>query len=864
MAAIASDPDEDTPRLVYADWLDENGDPEQAEFIRGQIARHQNSDAKGDLTPGELARLATRERVLLAQNRNRWLQPLHGLNAHGRVYGDFSRGFVNEVVIDAAVFAERGDELWALSPVTELHLNHLEPAAERLSDCPHLARVRALNLSGAVSPDTLRRLLDSPYLTELHRLRLESVPLDDRGIQVLADGAALPALRSFSMYACPATGATLSKLVGRFPKLESLSLSFMKSFAARHLAAILAALNPDRFRTLGADYSPLGTEGMRALAGASRLAGITELWLRGCGFTSESMEVLAGITHLKQIKKLYLGDDGLNEAGGIAFAGWPCLRTLQVIHFDHGNIRTGGALALATSPHLGRPENLFLRHNGIGDAGAEAIATCDGFSELREIVLSENRITSEGVRALAASPRLRHLHQLRLENNAIDDEGADAISASPHLRGLRWLTLGHNTISREAGRRLVAALSQLRVFSADAGFLTDEHLEAVRVEVSAGGSDDDVNAAVGDRLVQAILENPDDMETRELYGMFLRDVNSPWWVVVSLQNPQPVAPEEFTQRWRRWFEHCRDSWLEPLLPWAELFDDSESFDRGFLRKVRFNGPVPDRVADELARFPPLALLPLEVQRGNMTGEGAFQILARRTHLARMSRLEFISINPTELGHVLTSPNVAGLEALAFGPCGLDDEASHLLASTAPKNLTTLDFGACRDASNARTNRIGPEGISALGASPRLTELRTLGFAGCDTLGDRGLRSLLAAPYLTKLKCLDLRSAGLSIDAVRALAEASWMARLSALKLGGRDRLTDEAVRVLASSPHSRNLEVLDLEQTGEDAPGDEAALELATSETLATLNWLSVRGWKLTDCGRVALRTRFEDRVAYE
>jgi len=33
---IAEAPDDDTPRLVYADWLDEHGDPDRAEFIRVQ------------------------------------------------------------------------------------------------------------------------------------------------------------------------------------------------------------------------------------------------------------------------------------------------------------------------------------------------------------------------------------------------------------------------------------------------------------------------------------------------------------------------------------------------------------------------------------------------------------------------------------------------------------------------------------------------------------------------------------------------------------------------------------------------------------------------------------------------------------
>jgi len=37
LAAIRQAPDDDAPRLIYADWLDEHGQPERAEFIRVQI-----------------------------------------------------------------------------------------------------------------------------------------------------------------------------------------------------------------------------------------------------------------------------------------------------------------------------------------------------------------------------------------------------------------------------------------------------------------------------------------------------------------------------------------------------------------------------------------------------------------------------------------------------------------------------------------------------------------------------------------------------------------------------------------------------------------------------------------------------------
>ena len=36
LAAISANLDDDTPRLVFADWLQENGDEPRAEFIRIQ------------------------------------------------------------------------------------------------------------------------------------------------------------------------------------------------------------------------------------------------------------------------------------------------------------------------------------------------------------------------------------------------------------------------------------------------------------------------------------------------------------------------------------------------------------------------------------------------------------------------------------------------------------------------------------------------------------------------------------------------------------------------------------------------------------------------------------------------------------
>jgi uncharacterized protein (TIGR02996 family) len=56
LRAIVAAPDDDAPRLVYADWLDEHGEAARAEFIRLQckLARHPRT-ADGRRTELELA-----------------------------------------------------------------------------------------------------------------------------------------------------------------------------------------------------------------------------------------------------------------------------------------------------------------------------------------------------------------------------------------------------------------------------------------------------------------------------------------------------------------------------------------------------------------------------------------------------------------------------------------------------------------------------------------------------------------------------------------------------------------------------------------------------------------------------------------
>jgi uncharacterized protein (TIGR02996 family) len=119
LAAIIAHPDEDTPRLVYADWLEENDQPERAEFIRLQIstAKLPNRMKSGAVMP---PRMHPRESALLKEHRNEWIGPLAQILPKAQF--DFWRGFVEAVLTSPELYLRHASELFATTPVRDIRL----------------------------------------------------------------------------------------------------------------------------------------------------------------------------------------------------------------------------------------------------------------------------------------------------------------------------------------------------------------------------------------------------------------------------------------------------------------------------------------------------------------------------------------------------------------------------------------------------------------------------------------------------------------------------------------------------------------------------------------------------------------------
>src|SRR5436190_8785610 len=120
LEAVIETPADDAPRLVYADWLEDNGDPARAEFIRAQIARE-----KTPHYDPQWARLRDRERELEKAHRAEWLAPLRRLEDRKVKEEDrweFERGFAQRATMSARTFLRHGAALVHSTPLRWLHL----------------------------------------------------------------------------------------------------------------------------------------------------------------------------------------------------------------------------------------------------------------------------------------------------------------------------------------------------------------------------------------------------------------------------------------------------------------------------------------------------------------------------------------------------------------------------------------------------------------------------------------------------------------------------------------------------------------------------------------------------------------------
>jgi uncharacterized protein (TIGR02996 family) len=268
---ILASPDDDEPRLAYADWLEQQGDRDRAEFIRCQIAAARLKPDDAQWRPA-----VERANELLQAHQAEWETIPPELAEVGRVCG-LERGFPTWARCRITDFPEdiapHFPRFWQVAPVTQLDLYDTNAAAafededfqeswirvenyEALANMPQLVHVRTLSVCEcAIRAKHLAPLLASPHLTSLRELLLTSNCLGDAGARVVAESPRVAGLTHLDLNTNE-VGDQGAEALAQSPHLANL-------------------------KTLVLAFNHIGEEGGRALASSPHLVNLDRLDLSG-------------------------------------------------------------------------------------------------------------------------------------------------------------------------------------------------------------------------------------------------------------------------------------------------------------------------------------------------------------------------------------------------------------------------------------------------------------------------------------------------------------------------------------------------------------------------------------------------------
>jgi uncharacterized protein (TIGR02996 family) len=128
IAAVLANPDDDLPRLIFADWLDEHGEPDRGEFIRVQVELSKWQAEHPDCFDEPLPACSRCRRILALRSRERelfrgeWDEELGAFASTENPATVWRRGFVASVALPAADAVAHLDAVLAAHPVTAVTL----------------------------------------------------------------------------------------------------------------------------------------------------------------------------------------------------------------------------------------------------------------------------------------------------------------------------------------------------------------------------------------------------------------------------------------------------------------------------------------------------------------------------------------------------------------------------------------------------------------------------------------------------------------------------------------------------------------------------------------------------------------------
>lgn len=325
--AVVSNPDDDTPRLIFADWLEEQGQPERAAFIRAQIEA-----ARAEPWSPAAREAEARAAQLLKHGQSEW-RPDWANNAQV----GYRRGFIERVAIEPHIFRQVATQLFEQCPVRTL------------------AFTRPWTLEDAEFSTSLLPVFENPLLRHLTRLELVRVDLAPEEQYALSACPHLADLRELALSENPLSVDWLAEMLAgpAFPCLTALELADMANLGPRILSGLLKC----RHRR----FSKIDFSGIR--------------------FLFDELIVVFGHPAIKDVAELRfgwkLGPKYLGPVTHIEMAPVMPWENLRLLELAGQGIGSGGVEAIANNADRSKLRWLGLAANEIGSTGVDGLLESD-------------------------------------------------------------------------------------------------------------------------------------------------------------------------------------------------------------------------------------------------------------------------------------------------------------------------------------------------------------------------------------------------------------------------------------------------------------------------------------------------------
>jgi uncharacterized protein (TIGR02996 family) len=397
LRAICEYPDDDTPRLVFADYLEENDEPALAAFVRAQV---------------ELARTPPWEPFAV---RCRWrtpdlvtgrpflstLPPVDGFHVEWAKL-PFRRGFGWWLLVRTlSEWVARAAPLFDVVPIEKVTVwSGILDDWERFAASGRVRRLRELVfITNPIEPlFALRDTPDACGITDLHfgRASGAGMPVVIEDLFRSALGRVVRGLHFHTGY--EALGELIDAINTGGP-LERLSFSVM-GLTGDHLRRLLAGPVADALAELHFADERFGSDGLRKLA-AGLPSGLRDLELSNVGVQADGLEALTRCERLASVRRLNLSRNPLQP------------RAMRV---------------LSLSRALGGLRSLDLSQCRIDGRGVRHVTHSRFWPNMVELDLRRNPISQVGVRRLLDAPVPPNLTALVLDGDTLGGESRAALA----------------------------------------------------------------------------------------------------------------------------------------------------------------------------------------------------------------------------------------------------------------------------------------------------------------------------------------------------------------------------------------------------------------------------------------------------